>query len=91
MAKEISKYYLSKCKNADPERFLGKEDELKEYNGAKIYFDVANLDDKSMSPTQLSESIKHQPVKIQFIDSSSNDMAKVKKMDKIPTLVEQPA
>jgi len=77
---------LSKCKNADPERFLGKEEELKEYNGAKIYFDVSNLDDKSVTHSQMSE----QPVKVQFIDSNSNDSSQIKKLDKIPKLVELP-
>ena len=77
---------MSKCKNADPERFLGKEEELKEYNGAKIYFDVSNLDDKSVTHSQMSE----QPVKVQFIDSNSNDSSQIKKLDKIPKLVELP-
>lgn len=77
---------MSKCKNADPERFLGKEEELKEYNGAKIYFDVSNLDDKSATHSQMSE----QPVKVQFIDSNSNDSSQIKKSDKIPKLVELP-
>lgn len=48
---EIDKYYILKSKNADPERFIGKEKELKDYNGAKIYVDVSNMDlsDKSMN------------------------------------------
>jgi len=65
---------------------LGKEEELKEYNGAKIYFDVSNLDDKSATHSQMSE----QPVKVQFIDSNSNDSSQIKKLDKIPKLVELP-
>jgi hypothetical protein len=37
--KELDSYYLLKTKNADPSRFLGREKELKDYNGAKIYVD----------------------------------------------------
>jgi len=29
-----------KTKNADPSRFLGKENELCDYNGAKLYIDL---------------------------------------------------
>jgi hypothetical protein len=34
---ELDKFYLVKKYNADPERFLGQENELKYYNGAQIY------------------------------------------------------
>jgi hypothetical protein len=32
-----------KTKNACPDRFLGKEDELKDYIGVKLYVDVSDL------------------------------------------------
>ena len=59
--KEIAKYYLIKNKNADPDRFIGNEEELKDYNGAKIYIDISNVDmsEKSLTASQISDSIKH--------------------------------
>lgn len=43
LKEEVDKHYLIKYKNAEPERFLGKEKELKEYNGAKIYVDINDV------------------------------------------------
>ena len=43
ITKELDKYYLLQTKNADPERFLGKENELKDYIGARILVDVNTL------------------------------------------------
>ena len=40
---EVEKHYLLKYKNAEPSRFLGKEKELKEYNGAKIFVDITDI------------------------------------------------
>lgn len=37
---EIQKYYILKTKNAEPSRFLGREEELADFNGAKLYFDI---------------------------------------------------
>lgn len=41
--KELDKYYLLQTKNADPERFIGKENELKDYIGARILVDMNDL------------------------------------------------
>lgn len=38
--KELDSYYMLKTKNADPARFLGKEKELQDYYGAKLYIDT---------------------------------------------------
>jgi hypothetical protein len=37
---ELEKYYISKVKNADPDRFVGKQDELKDFNGVRLYVDT---------------------------------------------------
>ena len=55
---ELEKYYLLKTKNADPNRFLGREKDLKYYNGAKIYMDAKKL----------SESCIDSPLRIQILD-----------------------
>lgn len=39
---EIDKFYLFKTKNVDPERFLGKEDEIDDYTGSKLYFELCD-------------------------------------------------
>lgn len=40
---EVDKFYLLKTKNAEPDRFLGREEELKDYVGAKIFVDSDEL------------------------------------------------
>ena len=46
---ELDKFYLVKKYNADPERFLGQENELKYYNGAQIYATAQELMTKNIS------------------------------------------
>lgn len=43
IAAELDRYTLLKTKNADPDRFLGREDELEEYAGVKLFFDVKDM------------------------------------------------
>jgi hypothetical protein len=40
---QIDKFYLLKHKNVEPERFIGKEKELSEYQGAKIFVDMTEV------------------------------------------------
>ena len=40
---ELDNYHILRTKNADPARFLGKENELRDYNGVKLYFDVKEM------------------------------------------------
>jgi len=49
LEQEIKKYCLLKTKNADPDRFLGREHELKDYNGVKLYLDVSELSQLNQS------------------------------------------
>lgn len=37
---QLDKYYLIKTKNADPERFMGKEAELDDFEGVTLYIDM---------------------------------------------------
>lgn len=56
IAKEIDKFYLLKTKNADPDRFLGREEELEEYNGATLYVDIGDVSSVRTSMLQVSQT-----------------------------------
>lgn len=40
---EVKKYHLLKTKNAEPDRFLGREDELDQIEGAKLFCDFGGI------------------------------------------------
>ena len=58
---------MLKTKNADPVRFLGREKDLKYYNGAKIYIEGSGL----------AESSIESPIKIQIIEEKTKDKNKI--------------
>lgn len=78
ITKELEKYYLLKTKNADPTKFLGREADLVDYRGAKLYIDASYLTESQM---EMSSSLK-----IQVIDEDTKDEGKIAKLNKIPRL-----
>lgn len=40
---QLERNFLERVKNADPDRFLGRQEELQDYLGSQMYVDLAEL------------------------------------------------